>query len=130
MKKKHELAKKREKAFKQELGSLRVANRTLSKQAADLADRLKQTESSKHALSEEKEALTQQIKEEKDRAESLKAHEQALEQNFTSQLSSLRHANSGMVEALRANATAKVTSMQQELADKEKAMDAKNAALQ
>jgi len=125
-KKKHELAKKREKAFKEELGSLRVANRTLSKQAKVLEEKLKQANSSRHALAEEAKALQKKLKEEKHVEENIKKHEKALEENFTKQLHSLRNAT----EAIKVNATAKADAMQRKLADKEKAMLAKNKALQ
>lgn len=120
--KKHELAKKREKAFKEELGSLRVANRTLSQQGQVLKHKLEQEDAANNLLVKEKEALADEVRKHKAVQESMKEHEKALLNNFSEQFSVLHTQNHALAAKLEADVSVK--------SGREKKLLADNAALQ
>lgn len=128
-KKKHELAQQHREALKKELNSLRTANQTLSAQAQTLVHKLEEDESAKESLASENQALKNKMREHKNLEESIREHEKALQKNFSEQFTALHNANHGLVEALKANVTAKLHSLQHEKAEQEKELLAKNAAL-
>merc|ERR1719443_2380661 len=128
--KKHERAQRIHDALKKELDDLRIANRTLSAEAKTLARKLEEDESAKQRLAKENHALKDKVREHKSLEDSIKEHEKALQKNFSKQFTALHNANHGLVEALKANVTAKVQALQHEEAKKEQDLLAKNVALE